>query len=102
MDQRAARRTRSLWLRPDEGRQGSAQDPGALAGSWRLQIMKLLEPTENQTTVTMATRVKICGITRVEDALAVAHGGADAVGFVFWQRSARYVTAEKATDIIAA
>ena len=50
----------------------------------------------------MATRVKICGITRVEDALAAAHGGADAVGFVFWQRSARYVTAEKARDIIAA
>ena len=50
----------------------------------------------------MATRVKICGITRVEDALAAAHCGADAVGFVFWQRSARYVTAEKARDIIAA
>jgi phosphoribosylanthranilate isomerase len=50
----------------------------------------------------MATRVKICGITRVEDALAAAHSGAAAVGFVFWQRSARYVTAEKARDIIAA
>ena len=50
----------------------------------------------------MATRVKICGITRVEDALAAAHVGADAVGFVFWQRSARYVTAEKAREIIAA
>ena len=63
---------------------------------------RIVETERNETTVTMATRVKICGITRVEDALATAYCGADAVGFVFWQRSARYVTAEKARDIIAA
>jgi phosphoribosylanthranilate isomerase len=52
--------------------------------------------------VTMPVRVKICGITRVEDALAAAYLGAHAVGFVFWRRSARYITPESARDIIAA
>ncbi|MDE2366432.1 MAG: phosphoribosylanthranilate isomerase [Betaproteobacteria bacterium] len=49
----------------------------------------------------MTVRVKICGITRVEDALAAVHHGASAIGFVFWRQSARYVTPEKAREIVA-
>jgi phosphoribosylanthranilate isomerase len=46
------------------------------------------------------TRVKICGVTRLEDALAAASLGADALGFNFWPRSKRFVTAEAAGAIV--
>ncbi len=45
------------------------------------------------------TRVKICGITRNEDALACAHAGADAVGLVFYPPSPRYVEVARAAEI---
>ena len=49
----------------------------------------------------MTTRVKVCGITRVEDGLAAARVGVDAVGFVFYPGSPRYVAPARARDIAA-
>jgi phosphoribosylanthranilate isomerase len=49
-----------------------------------------------------AVLVKICGITRLEDALAAARLGADWVGFNFWPRSRRYIAPEAAASIVAA
>ncbi|MGB4239964.1 MAG: N-(5'-phosphoribosyl)anthranilate isomerase, partial [Kiritimatiellia bacterium] len=45
--------------------------------------------------------LKICGITRREDALFCAEAGAGALGAVFYPRSPRNVTAEQARDIFA-
>ena len=45
------------------------------------------------------TRVKVCGITRVEDARAAVACGASAVGLVFWPESPRAVTPERARSI---
>ncbi|MGE8066353.1 phosphoribosylanthranilate isomerase [Pseudomonas sp. NPDC089569] len=49
-----------------------------------------------------AVRSKICGITRLEDALAAVEAGADAIGFVFYAKSPRAVTSGQARAIIQA
>lgn len=47
----------------------------------------------------MSVRVKVCGITRSEDAIAAVQCGVDAIGFVFWPHSSRYIDPESARRI---
>jgi phosphoribosylanthranilate isomerase len=46
--------------------------------------------------------LKVCCITRVEDALQAVASGASALGFIFWPRSPRYITPERVREIVSA
>ena len=49
----------------------------------------------------MQPRVKICGLTNVEDALAAVEAGADAIGFVFHHESPRRITSDVVKRVVA-
>src|SRR5260221_10292987 len=76
--------------------------------SLRSQIRRALEPpgvspydAVRLGNLAMRTRVKICGITRVEDTQAAAAHGADAIGLIFYRPSPRCVTLAQARAIAA-
>ena len=65
-------------------------------------VMSLLQSTALPPLIqpmSRRTRIKICGITRESDLDAAAAAGADAVGFVLYPASARYVTAARAAEL---
>lgn len=51
--------------------------------------------------VAARTRIKICGLTREEDVDAAVAAGADAIGFVFYPPSPRYVTPQRAAELVS-
>lgn len=48
----------------------------------------------------MSVRVKICGLTNVDDAMTAVEAGADALGFVLYKESARCIASDLARDIV--
>lgn len=54
-----------------------------------------------QSPTSQRTRIKICGLTREQDVQAAVQAGADAIGFVLYSRSPRFVTAQRAAELAA-
>jgi phosphoribosylanthranilate isomerase len=65
--------------------------------------MRITQRSKNVTRAgQMDLKVKICGITNLTDALIAVEAGADLLGFVFYERSPRFVSTKQASEIIRA
>jgi phosphoribosylanthranilate isomerase len=65
-------------------------------------MLFMLWQVEDAVFLMRRTRIKICGITRVEDGVTAAQLGADAIGLVFYAKSSRFVDVVTAAQIIQA
>jgi phosphoribosylanthranilate isomerase len=74
---------------------GDAHPTRPAANFLRERIKRTIRPMQR-------TRVKICGVMRVEDALAAARAGADAIGMVFYDKAKRCITTSEARAIVGA
>lgn len=66
-----------------------------------LELPPLVFGTQANGPAVKRTRIKVCGITQVEDAMAAVAAGADAIGLVFWEPSPRSVSIKQAEIICA-
>ena len=64
-----------------------------------LPVQKKLGFVDTENAAAQSTRIKICGLTREEDVDSAVAAGADAVGFVMYAPSPRYVTPERAAEL---
>jgi phosphoribosylanthranilate isomerase len=58
-----------------------------------------MNSSDGATPLNRRTRVKICGLTREQDVDAAVAAGADAVGFVMWEKSPRFLTPARAAEL---
>ncbi len=75
-------------------------DPGGAAKATAPPPRRGVDDLFDRAGPARGVRVKICGVTRLEDALAAVRLGADALGFNFWPRSKRFVAPETAGAIV--